>query len=105
MGKRQHQIRLVPEDDPEFARFWAAFPYRVAKKEARKAWLELQPSPELVDQMLAALTWQTALWAAQGYGTPYPATWLRAERWTDEPVTLAVRRPAVSRKPNYLQGV
>ena len=82
---------MVADDDPEFARFWNAYPHRVSKKEARKAWAEIEPSPALVDRMLVALAWQGPLWARQGYGTPYPASWLRAEKWTDEMPQQAVR--------------
>lgn len=81
--KGKHQ--LVREDDPEFARFWAVYPWHTAKLAARKAWAQVQPSPELVDRIVTALAWQSALWARQGYGTPYPATYLRGERWNDEP--------------------
>ena len=87
MPKRKTRANyvMVAEDDPQFARFWDAYPQRVSKKEARKAWAGLNPSPELVDRMVATLAWQAPLWAKQGYGTPYPASWLNAERWTDEP--------------------
>jgi hypothetical protein len=76
---------MVADDDPHFMRFWAIYPHHIAKQDARKAWAQLSPTTELVDRMIEALTWQVALWAKQGYGTPYPASWLRAERWTDEP--------------------
>lgn len=84
---------MVEENDPQWCRFWDAYPSRVAKKDARKAWMDVRPSPDLVDRMLTALEWQSAQWSRQGYGTPYPASWLRAERWTDEPPP-AVRRQA-----------
>lgn len=92
MGKRE-KYQLVPEDDPQFARFWAAYPYRVAKKDARRAWLKLNPPPELVDRICAALAWQSVEWAkkADWYTPPYPASWLNAERWTDEPPTASPR--------------
>ena len=85
MGKRD-QYQLVPEDDPQFCRFWASYPYRVSKKEARKAWQKLNPSPELVDRIIATLEWQTVEWAkkADWYQPPYPASWLNAERWQVE---------------------
>lgn len=76
---------MVSENDPQWQRFWAAYPSHVSKKDARAAWAALNPDAALVDQMLATLAWQTALWAQQGYGMPYPSSWLRAERWTDEP--------------------
>ena len=83
MSKRIASV-MVAEDDPDWTRFWQSYPMRVAKKDARKAWADLQPTPELVDRMLRTLAWQGPIWACQGYGVPYPATWLRAARWTDE---------------------
>jgi hypothetical protein len=88
---------MVSEDDPQWVKFWNRFPLRVAKKEARTAWAALDPDPALVDRMVRTLDWQVPMWATQGYGTPYPASWLRAERWTDEPpaaaVSLSLRAP------------
>lgn len=98
MGKRDAYV-MVSEDDPQWLRFWSVYPHAVAKKEARKAWAELNPSPELVDRMLDTLAWQAPLWAAQGYGTPYPASWLNAERWTDAPPK------SVAVMPKRLQGL
>ena len=75
---------LIAADDPQFLRWWTRYPLRVAKIDARKAWCTLAPSPALVETMLEALAWQVEVWRKQGYGTPYPATWIRGERWTDE---------------------
>src|SRR5687768_7088255 len=83
MSKRAHYV-MVPEDDASFMAFWNAVPLRTAKKDARRAWAVLNPSPALVQQILDALAWQAPMWAAQGYGAPYPATYLNGERWTDE---------------------
>ncbi len=75
----------------DFDRFWQAYPRRTAKKDARKAWQKLAPEAALVEQILKALVWQVrqADWLKDG-GTyiPFPATWLRAERWDDEPVSV-----------------
>ena len=47
--------------------------------------------PELVDRMVEALAWQVPMWIGQGYGQPYPATYIRNQRWTDEqPVAMFV---------------
>lgn len=85
--KKRAVARMVDEDNPQWLRFWDAYPYRRAKKEARVAWASLDPTPEQVEQMLRALEWQTRDWAAKAswYTPPYPASWLRAERWEDEP--------------------
>jgi hypothetical protein len=93
--------RLVPDDDPGWVRFWDVFPQHVAKLDARKAWAALAPNAALVDRMVEALTWQAALWARQGYGMPYPASWLRAERWTDEQPCACLSHAAARRQAEY----
>jgi hypothetical protein len=85
--KKRATYRMVNENDPQWTRFWDAYPRRVAKKEARKAWAQLNPSPELVEKILAALEWQVPAFGWDGPSAdyaPYPASWLNAERWTDE---------------------
>lgn len=89
MAKRSG-YRMVNENDPQWCRFWAAFPKRVAKKEARQAWATLNPDARTVDRMLETLAWQVRqpAWVKDGGAfIPYPASWLRAERWTDEQPT------------------
>lgn len=86
---------MVNEDDPQFTRFWDKYPRRVSKKDARRAWLQLNPSPELVDRMIAALEWQVRAyrWATDKIDfAPYPASWLNGERWTDEAPNLLKRQ-------------
>lgn len=77
---------MVDENDADFVRFWNAYPKRVAKKETRIAWARMRPTSEQVDLMLIALAWQCNKpeWTKdEGQYIPFPATWLRAERWTD----------------------
>ena len=75
----------------DFDRFWTAYPRKIAKGDARKAWHALAPDAARVDRILDALVWQTRQpdWLRDG-GTwiPYPATYLRSERWEDEPVNM-----------------
>lgn len=71
-----------------FDEFWAAYPKRVGKGDARKAWAKLKPSPADLVRMLQAIAWQskTPQWTKNaGQFIPYPASWLRQERWEDEP--------------------
>lgn len=74
--------------DNGFDRFWEVYPKHVGKKDARKAWTKLAPTADVVDKILDAVRWQrtTPKWMKDGGEfIPYPATWLRAERWDDEP--------------------
>lgn len=76
-----------PADDPGFTAFWSAYPRRVAKGEARRAWKQTASIRPPLPDILAAIEAQkrTEQWRKDG-GTyiPHPATWLRAERWDDE---------------------
>ena len=72
---------------PLFDRFWGAYPRKVSKADARKAFAKLNPDAALVEDMLRALDWQKRLpeWTKDGgQFIPYPATWLNARRWEDE---------------------
>lgn len=79
----QSNARAIHEG---FTRFWAAYPRHIAKKDAIKAWIKIAPDAALIDKMLDALEWQRTSpdWRDVKF-VPYPATWLRAERWEDEP--------------------
>lgn len=86
MGKRSGYV-MVAEDDPQWQRFWNAYPRRVGKKDARQAWTKLQPDVAMVDRMIETLGWQCQQpqWLKDdGIYVPHPATWLRAERFNDE---------------------
>jgi hypothetical protein len=67
-----------------FADFWAAYPRRTAVAVARKAWAKAikRAKPEAI---IAAIQAQVAAgcFPDKTY-TPYPATWLNADRWLDE---------------------
>lgn len=93
MSPRAHDV-MVEEDDPQWVRFWDAYPRRESKKVARRVWVEMNPSPELVDKMIAALAWQVPVrrWNGENYEfAPLPATWLNQARWNDEPPPQAWR--------------
>lgn len=74
-------------DCVDFDRFWAAYPKRVGKDAARKAWRVKHPSLPVV---LAALERQRA-WLQRDGGRyiPNPATWLNQGRWDDDPPVAA----------------
>lgn len=75
-----------------FADFWRAYPKKVGKPEALRAFAKLEPEQTLLDEMLRALAWQRESdgWRKDGgQYIPNPATWLNQARWTDEPVRVA----------------
>jgi len=79
-------------DASGFDQFWQAYPKKEAKKDAATAFAKLNPNPELLVVILAAIATKAASadWTKDnGKYVPLPASWLRAERWTDEGVTLA----------------
>ena len=67
-----------------FQGFWAAYPRKVGKIKAWKAW----PGDSLLPKILEALAWQTKSvdWTKdRGTFIPHPATYLNQGRWEDEP--------------------
>ncbi len=70
----------------DFDKFWAAYPKKVSKADARKAWVQtkhLRPDTESLIKTLMDHC-RTEQWMANGGSyIPYAATWLRGERWED----------------------
>ena len=67
-----------------FDDFWIAYPRKVAKHAAQKAFAKLTPLEQ--HAALDALPAHCAEWARRGdiAFTPHAATWLRGKRWEDE---------------------
>ncbi len=75
-----------------FEDFWLLYPKRQAKKDATRAWAKMSEADRLA-ALVAVVDWR-AVWRSRGDDryTPLPASWLNAERWTDE-VTAEFTRP------------
>lgn len=72
-------------DAPEFTRFWTAYPRRIGKGQARKAWAKAMKGgadPETVIEAAGRFTAEVG--GHDPTFIPYPATWLNGERWGDE---------------------
>jgi uncharacterized protein YdaU (DUF1376 family) len=73
----------------DFDIFWSAYPKKVGKEAARKAFDKTRPNIEVV---LKAIAWQKeskAWFEKGGQFIPNPATWINQHRWDDEqPVSL-----------------
>lgn len=70
-----------------FDQFYSAYPRKIAKKNALKAWDKINVTPDLLKTMLDAIEKQkkSSQWVKDGGKfIPHPATWLNAERWNDE---------------------
>lgn len=80
--------RLTPgakDDDPSFTSFWQAYPRKVGRPTALTAWNEAIATTEphvILDGLTANLP---TLSRAETQFQPHPATWLRNQRWTDQP--------------------
>ena len=75
------------ETEKRFERFWTAYPRKVGKKEALKAFTRASPDDALLERMLTAVEKykRSDQWTRDaGAFIPNPATWINQERWTDE---------------------
>lgn len=70
-----------------FEEFWKAYPRKVSKGAARKAW---RSAMRKVDPATVIRCVLSATWKHNEYD-PHPATWLNGERWLDTP-TLSVNQ-------------
>jgi hypothetical protein len=77
---------IDPYAEPGFEDFWEAYPRKIAKGAAAKAWpaalRRCGGDPALIIKGAEAYWRQTG---REDRFTAYPATWLNADRWLDEP--------------------
>lgn len=100
----------VPNTDPEekeetehvrvdgFDQFWSAYPKKAAKKDAQKAWKQTAQIRPPIDAVLEAIRRQLEGRQWQQGIHPHAATWLRGERWNDEPEKATPQKLA---KPDH----
>ncbi len=107
-GKRARGRRSKPGTE-RFDRFWAAYPRKRSKQQARAAFDRLAPDDTLLAHILESLERAKATrdWRRENGGyIPYPATWLRAQGWLDEfaPDAYTLAQFAVLEQYNTLMG-
>lgn len=87
-----------------FGDFWSAYPRKVSKGDAEKAFAKLNPDEHLLGTILAAVQRAKTRegWAKDGGKfIPYPASWLNSRGWEDEDIA-----PSASHaKPDWMAGV
>lgn len=89
----------ISPSDTDFSAFWEAYPRKVDKKEAIKAWKSTAKARPPLPALLASLARQVEAEGWPSEFTPYPATWLRRERWLVEPVVRARPEPPLVYQP------
>jgi hypothetical protein len=89
-------------DDDGFDDFWKAYPRKIGKGAARRAWQKTMPSRPPMENVLdsierakASEQWQKD----DGQFIPHPSTWLNQERWDDEPEEVFDPNKAGGRAP------
>jgi hypothetical protein len=93
----------VKETPVWFEQFWAAYPRKVGKPAARRAWKTIRAIPIPVEAVMVGLeAWkQTEQWQKEGgQFIPYPATFLNQRRWEDEPPQKGLNRAEQRDKRN-----
>lgn len=89
-GKKEinKDIYIVNDFIKDFDRFWNAYPRKSNKKEAIRAWKNLSPNQQLIEQIIAVVkisVTENPQWIQQGGKfIPYPAKYLNDRRWEDE---------------------
>jgi len=79
-----------------FETVWNAYPRKVGKQDALKAWMKLNGEGPSLETILAAIDKQkhSAQWQKDGDTfIPHLSTWLNAKRWKDEVSLMPVAKP------------
>ena len=89
--KEEEEVKTPPNPrddyDLRFGSFWNAYPKKIGKAAAVKAWNKLTPSDELQAVILAAVEAQkqSSQWTKDGgQFIPHASTWLNGRRWEDQ---------------------
>jgi hypothetical protein len=78
------EIEKSNNHSDQFNIFWGAYPRKVGKANAEKAWVKSKPP---IDIVLKTLLWQikSKEWFQEnGKYIPHPTTWINSKRWLDE---------------------
>lgn len=87
-GKTVDRYKQDIKTDAEtsFLLFWSAYPKKVSKPDALKAWKKIKPSEDLINKIIASVesSKNSQEWKNEnGKYIPYPASWLNSARWED----------------------
>jgi len=85
--KRSREKESIKELEKRFNIFWKAYPKKVSKGQAERAFRKLQPDEKLLGIILAAIEQakKSEGWTKEnGKYIQHPSTWLNAMGWEDE---------------------
>jgi hypothetical protein len=96
------------DTEAAFESFWKLYPRKCGKEPARKAFAKINPSPELLAQMVESLAKHCAStgWTKDdGQFIPHASTWLNQKRWNDEvkPAGNVHQFPGASRHTGFAE--
>lgn len=95
-GKEGNKERKGKPTTESFEQFWSAYPKKIAKADAERAWDKIRPD---LQSVLTSLSWQTKSddWTKDGGKyIPYPASYLNAKRYEDEKLVAKKPMPSVT---------
>ena len=98
-----------PQPDPikpnEFDAFWTVYPRKVGKGDAIKAYAKARRKASAESILSSVALLERAYDGQPKTFIPHPATWLNAERWTDEPLDInPARQSPISRGQAELEA-
>ena len=83
--KRDTNVSLVQNVPDRFDEFWQRYPRKIGKGAAHKAYAKATRKADHDDLMFGLSQQLPAMQAKDQQYIPHAATWLNAERWSDEP--------------------
>lgn len=84
--------------DDAFEAFWNAYPRKVGRGAARKAWGKASAIATTGEIMVGLQRYKESLIGKDAQFIAHPSTWLNQQRWLDEP-TVAVAESGVAVRP------
>lgn len=78
---------LAPPNQTEFDKWYQAYPRRIGKGGARRAYATALTKIDVETLLLACEAYARAVSGKERDFIPHPATWLNQERWLDDGIT------------------
>lgn len=94
------------KETPEFVEWYDAYPKKIDRGDALKAYLEVTKTGAAPADLLAgAKRYALERQNEERRYTKGPAAWLRAKKWLDEPTLLAAAIPSAGPSPDDWDGI